>query len=71
VPPEAEGYTGPYLNTVAHGKSALYIVPVQGSYYNSALLCKGILKIPKATCHTCSVNKPVQLLAAYVASCER
>lgn len=73
MPPEAEGYTGPYLNTVARGESALYIVPVQGSLDTTPLpySAREFEKMPKATCHTCSVNMPVQLLAAHVASCER
>lgn len=72
VPPEAEGYTGAYLSTVARGKSTLYIVPVQGSLDTSPLpySAKEFEKMPKATCHTCAENMPVQLLAAHVSCCE-
>lgn len=72
VPPEAEGYTGAYLNTVACGKSTLYIVPVQGTLNTSPrpYSAKKFEKMPKATCHTCSASMPVQVLAAHVTSSE-
>ncbi|XP_057206455.1 uncharacterized protein LOC130564407 isoform X2 [Triplophysa rosa] len=72
VPPEAEGYTGAYLNTVARGKSTLYIVPIQGTLDTSPLpyTAKEFEKMPKAACDMCSENMPVQLLAAHVASCK-
>lgn len=73
MPTEAEGYTDPYLNTIARDKSALYIVPVQRSLDTTLLPYSAMEfeKMPKATCYTCSVNMPVQLLAARMASCER
>ncbi|XP_061906727.1 uncharacterized protein K02A2.6-like isoform X2 [Entelurus aequoreus] len=73
VPPEAEGYTGRYLSAVGRGKSALYIVPVQGNLDMTPLpnCAKEFERMPKATCHTCSVGMPVQLLAAHVAFCGR
>ncbi|XP_058628255.1 uncharacterized protein LOC131538402 isoform X2 [Onychostoma macrolepis] len=72
VPPESEGYTGAYLNSIARGKSTLYIVPVQGTLDTSPLpySAKEFAKMPKATCQTCGDNMPVQLLAAHAASCE-
>ncbi|XP_061885709.1 uncharacterized protein LOC133636079 [Entelurus aequoreus] len=73
LPPEAEGYTGRYLSAVGRGKSALYIVPVQGNLDMTPLpnCAKEFERIPKVTCHTCSVGMPVQLLAAHVAFCGR
>nr|XP_054594265.1 uncharacterized protein LOC129161649 isoform X2 [Nothobranchius furzeri] len=72
VPPEADGYTGAYLSTVGRGKSTLYIVPVQGTIDMSPLpySAKEFEKMPKAPCQTCSVNMPIQLLAAHVESCK-
>lgn len=72
VPPEAEGYTGAYLSSVARGKSALYIVPVQGTLDMSPLpySSKEFEKMPKTTCRNCYENMPVQFLAAHVASCK-
>ncbi|XP_067249906.1 uncharacterized protein [Chanodichthys erythropterus] len=72
VPPEAEGNTGAYLSSVARGKSALYIVPVQGTLDMSPLpySSKEFEKMPKTTCRNCYENMPVQFLAAHVASCK-
>lgn len=72
MPPEAEGYSGVYLNSVARGKSTLFIVPVQGALDLTPLpySSKEFEKMAKATCHSCLENMPVQLLAAHMASCE-
>lgn len=67
MPPEAEGYSGVYLNSVARGKSTLFIVPVQGALDLTPLpySSKEFEKMPRATCHSCLENMPVQLLAAH------
>lgn len=72
VTPEDIGYSGLFLKTVSGGgKGLLFIAPLQEQLDTSPLPPDSISfsKMAKATCESCHVSYPLQVLAGHVAIC--
>ncbi|MEQ2267421.1 hypothetical protein XENORESO_005747 [Xenotaenia resolanae] len=73
VSPEDSGYTGSLLKTASgSGKTVLYIAPIQEELDTQPLPpgSSSFSSMPKAMCHSCHTNYPLQILALHVENCQ-